>query len=58
MINDIDIRGINNIPYTAYEYGNITGKGEYWKYVDGLLICKKHYIMIVMLLHILKVQYM
>lgn len=45
MINDIDIRGINNIPYTAYEYGNITGKGEYWKCVDGLLICKKtlHY---------------
>lgn len=50
--------GINNIPYAAYEYGTATGKGEYYKYVDGLLICKKHYIMIVMLLHILKVQYM
>ncbi len=45
MIEDVDARGINNIPYAAYEYGTATGKGEYYKYVDGLLICRKtvHY---------------
>ena len=44
MIEDVDARGINNIPYAAYEYGT-TSNGQYWKYNDGLLICRKtiHY---------------